>query len=146
MPLFRIHGVNRQTRASEVVVIEAADEVAAMEKVRLTIDASRIERLPDHPSAPSPNVPPDYAGLLWARAAFMFLAAMHVLFVGIAAVFAIAAVSSSERHGLFQPANAGVALLWSAGATIAAILYFGLAAACEALRDIARNSWRDKAP
>jgi hypothetical protein len=165
---FRVSGANRQTGRDAAWVYEAASEAAAVAmanadgvvvaEVTTMPDAAAATRtapaLPAGPTLPyrtpstQPAAVPSYVGLQIAGGVLGVYAIFCYLLGGLALLGGLFAASMGFAGA---PANQALPRLFFgviAGLAPALALLFagavshGLSAACVALRDIARNSWR----
>lgn len=100
-------------------------------------DALTLTEEKKTPMPPGVNNIPDYGGLKLVAMAARIATCVYLALAAISLALAIAAADQGF-------AQASVPLAMAIGWASAAILAFGFAAGCEALRDIARNSWRTR--
>ncbi len=168
---WNVEGADARTGNERVIQVDAIDRIEAEYKARkqgllvsavhesaVKTDAEKLDDLVGEPRnaepkidfTPPPVVPyqsrpshtpiPDYGGLKIARAVLGAFAALYYLLGGLAILAAIFMTVTKESSmgalGAFTVTIYGVICFMGGG------ILHGLSAACSALRDIARNSFR----
>lgn len=86
---------------------------------------------------------PDYTGLREGKPLLMALAVINFVSVVIGLMMTGYALTSNEVAGMAKALMISQGLTTTFGGAIIGVVLLTMSAACAAVRDIARNSWRD---